>query len=327
MKKLFSLVFLAAMIGAVAGLWLLINVVPHWAPNILLQTARQKDLLEAPRARRCGECHKEIFQAWEKSRHHVAWNSETYVKDSENRTKEKCLPCHIPQRVVAGDKPEPRLTQREEGVFCVSCHLTDGAMNGPYELLSPPHPTRKKEEYRSAKFCGTCHEKTYKEWTASGAVTPCQDCHMPRRLGRLTQKFPLSLLHRQREVADHRFLHGEFAAADLEFRATISGGKLRVALLNRKIPHRVPTADNGDPRLYLVVTQYGPDNAEPERTREILAPQQDTALAFGKETAFDYALNPSTLRTEVLLQYKPAWSKDKTVIRSWSSAPANGGKP
>jgi hypothetical protein len=175
-----------------------------WTP------VRQPDLLKRPEARRCGECHQEIFEAWKKSRHSLAWVSKNYIKDSEKRTKEKCLACHIPTTVHAGEKPEPRLDRRNEGIYCVPCHVKDGAMHGPHKLVAPPHPTQYNQDYNASKMCGSCHEKTFKEWKATGERDTCQSCHMPRKRMRLTQKAPLSLLHNERWVGDHRFLHGDF---------------------------------------------------------------------------------------------------------------------
>jgi hypothetical protein len=50
----------------------------------------------------------------------------------------------------------------------------------------------------------------------------------------------------------------------------------------------VPTADNGDPRLYLTVEQFDTAGEKLDRVREILAPQQETALMYKKEVAFTY---------------------------------------
>ena len=43
------------------------------------ELAREEDLLERPQAKRCADCHAEIFKEWEKSRHAKAWVSEKAV--------------------------------------------------------------------------------------------------------------------------------------------------------------------------------------------------------------------------------------------------------
>ena len=252
----------SALAAALAGLtylffFSLINFYPNLIPPFLVKLARQPELTEYPEAKRCAECHQAIFEAWKESRHSLAWVSKNYIKDSEDRTKEKCLACHIPTVVVPGVKPDPRLQHRDDGIFCVPCHVRDQAMNGPYELFSPPHPTRKNAEYRSSKFCSTCHQKTFKEWRATGSDQTCQSCHMKRRKGRLTQKLPLSWLHSEKEVADHRFPKGDLVKDNMLMQSSFRKTALHVRLVNTTIPHRVPTADNGDPRLYVSVIFFG----------------------------------------------------------------------
>ncbi len=299
-------------------LYFVINQTPQWIPENLTRLARQADLLENPEAKRCFECHKEIYAAWKKSRHAIAWVSETYIEDSENRSKEKCLPCHIPRQVKNGEKPQPRLDHRDDGIYCVPCHVIDGKMHGPYDLFSPPHPTQKNLQYRESKFCGSCHEKTFEEWKIAGVEDTCQSCHMARTESRLVQKPVLSWLHSKKQVGDHSFPHGEITQEDLAVTGEISGKEFIVTLLNQKIPHRVPTADNGDPRLYLYVRFLDDSGQEVDRFKEILAPQQDTALLYGKEARFQYPLTAPVRKVEISLQYKPAWSKDKSEWRQLS---------
>jgi hypothetical protein len=192
-------------------------------------------------------------------------------------------------------------------------------MNGPYDLYAPPHPTRQNPDYRKSKICSTCHQKTFKEWEATGNDKTCQECHMPRRDGRLTQKFPLSLLHSSKPVGDHSFPHGEITADSLEVTASIENGSVMVTLLNKSIPHLVPTADNGDPRLFLYVLLYDAEGKEMDKYKEILAPQQESALSFGVKKEFQYPLGNNPIqKIEVLLKYQPAWSKDKQDVRSLS---------
>lgn len=280
----------------------------------LIELVRQKDLMEYPDAKRCSECHRSIYDSWKESRHSVAWSSKTYIQETQNRSKEKCLPCHIPKEVKAGVKPTPRLKNRDDGVYCVPCHAVDNAMNGPYDLFSPPHPTRQNLEYGKSKICGSCHVKTYKEWKASGSLKTCQGCHMPRSKKRLVQKFPLGLFHSKKPVGDHSFVHGKIKAQDLLFYAELKENKVVVTLLNRSIPHLLPTAENGDPRLFLYVKYFNSSDEKTDQYKEILAPQLDTALPPGEKIIFQYPWTNKTKRVEASLQYKPAWSKEKKEV-------------
>ena len=301
---------------AVAGIaiaYFLINEKFEWIPESALELVREKDLLERPEAKRCADCHTAIYDSWKKSRHSISWTSKTYIEASENRSKEKCLACHIPES-VKGEKPSPRMDRRDEGIYCVSCHFIDGKMNGPYDLVAPPHPTYRNPEYVRSNFCGSCHQKTFKEWQATKEEDTCQDCHMPRTRARLTQKMGLNLLHKKKWVGDHRFLHGEISEKDILMETSFQENFFNISLLNKTVPHGVPTADNGDPRLYLYIIFYNSEGEEVDRTKEILAPQQETALPFNKKVDFRYRLFDPVSRVNIELKYQPAWSKEKELV-------------
>lgn len=300
-------------ICGIAIAYFLINEKFEWIPESALELAREPDLLERPEAKRCGDCHKTIYDSWKKSRHSISWTSKTYIEASENRSKEKCLACHIPQSVT-GEKPSPRLDQRDEGIYCVSCHFINNKMNGPYDLIAPPHPTYRNPDYVRSNFCGSCHQKTYKEWQATKVEDTCQDCHMPRVRARLTQKFGLSLLHKKKWVGDHRFLHGEINEKSIEMEAVFQESFFKVSLLNKTVPHSIPTADNGDPRLYLYIKFINSAGKEVDSVKEIIAPQQETALPFNKKIFFQYRLFEPVSQAQIVLKYQPAWSKEKELI-------------
>ncbi len=306
---------ISAILG-IAAIYTLINYTPQFIPSFLIDLSRQPDLLKISEAKTCGECHSDIFEDWKKSRHSVSWTSDGYIKDSKDRTKEKCLPCHIPNQVSAGEKPNPRSSHRDQGVFCIPCHVKEDGMHGPYELLSPPHPTKRNEVYRSSKFCGSCHEKTYKEWKSVESKETCQSCHMKTKRARLTQKFPMGLFHARRQVANHAFPKGDLDEDNLYLEAVFKEESLIITLTNRTIPHLVPTADNGDPRLYLYVLFLNTEGNEIDNFKEILAPQQDSALPYKQPAKFQYLSNNKTDKAIVTLKYKAAWSKERKTIQS-----------
>lgn len=300
-------------IAGISAAYFLINEKFEWIPESALELIRDKALLERPEAKRCSECHQDIYEAWKESRHSISWTSKTYIEASDNRTKEKCLACHIPES-VKGEKPSPRLDRRDEGIYCVSCHFVEGKMNGPYDLLALPHPTHRNPDYVRSSFCGSCHEKTLKEWKETGVEDTCQDCHMPRKKGRLTQKLPLNLLHQKKWVGNHKFLHGDLTEKDILMDAGFKDNFFNLSLLNKTIPHAVPTADNGDPRLYLYITFFNEAGEQVDQSKEILAPQQETALAFNKKADFQYRLFNPVSQVNIVLKYQPAWSKEKELV-------------
>ena len=300
-------------IGGIAIAYFLINEKFEWVPQPLIELAREPDLLKRPEAKRCADCHKAIYDSWKKSRHSISWVSKTFIEASENHTKEKCLACHIPESVT-GEKPTPRLDRREEGIYCVSCHFINNKMNGPYDLIAPPHPTFRNPDYVRSNFCGSCHQKTFKEWKKTAVEDTCQDCHMPRTRARLTQKTGLSLLHKKKWVGDHRFLHGKISEKDIILEASFQGNFFNVSLENKTVPHSVPTADNGDPRLYLYIKFFNAAGEEVDNAKEILAPQQETALIFEKKMSFQYRLFDPVAQAKIVLKYQPAWSKEKELV-------------
>ena len=309
---------LAGILGA-AAVYFLINHQPQWIPAPLTALARQPQLTQGPEAKRCSECHRTIFDSWKKSRHSLAWTSKIFIEDSENRTKEKCLPCHIPKMVKNGEKPSPRLDHRDDGIYCVPCHLVDGAMNGPYDLYSPPHPTKQNPDYRKSKICGSCHEKTYKEWQQIGHEKTCQACHMPASKNRLVQKFFLGWFHAAKQTGDHSFPRGDVTPENLKVRGQfLKGARFSLGLLNDAVPHAMPTADNGDPRLYVYLKFLDKSGEEVDQYKEIIAPQQETALPYNKEVSFTYPVAGQVERVQLSIQYRPAWSKEKQEILTQS---------
>lgn len=314
-SRILDLVVGAGLVGVsgIALLYFLINERFEWIPESALALARDPEILKRPPAKKCSECHKDIFEAWKESRHSISWTSETFIEASENRTKEKCLPCHIPQS-VQGEKPSPRIDLRDEGIYCVSCHFIDNKMHGPYDLLAPPHPTFRNPDYVRSDFCGSCHQKTLKEWKATQVEDTCQDCHMPRKKGRLTQKAGLNLLHKKRWVGDHRFLHGKITEKDLVLETRWEENFFNISLKNQTIPHLVPTADNGDPRLYLYIKFLNERDDEVDSAKEIIAPQQETALPYNKKINYRYRLFGPVEKVLVELKYQSAWSKEKTLV-------------
>ncbi len=55
-----------------------------------------------------------------------------------------------------------------------------------------------------------------------------------------------------------------------------------------------------------------------DRAKEIIAPQQETALPFNKKVNFRYRLFDPIDQVDIVLKYQPAWSKEKDVV--WEKA-------
>ncbi len=243
MKKIISLFFLTVLLYGC-----------DFISNIFLE----KDLLQRPEAKRCGDCHRDIYNQWKNSRHSLSWVSEDYKKRTNHYSKTKCFSCHIPYEIKIGEKPEFREKNKEDGINCVSCHFKDGtkSMHGPYDVFSPPHPSTYDPNYSMADICSGCHQKTYKQWKSTNTEKNCQDCHMPAKKGSLIQKFPFEYLHLPKDVHNHSFPVGRAGKDDISVKIQKKDKKLYIYLLNKGIPHNLPTADNGKPKIYLSVMFY-----------------------------------------------------------------------
>ncbi|NPA32448.1 MAG: hypothetical protein GXO04_02350 [Aquificae bacterium] len=272
----------------------------------------REELLNRPPSESCSECHSRIYDDWTKSRHFFAWVSENFRKESENYTKLKCLPCHAPLQVDELKKPELRREHRSEGVNCVACHFKEEtrAMHGPYDVWSPPHPSRRDESYVRAGFCAGCHRETYKEWREARSEKSCQSCHM--RVVDYTwivDKFPFFLLHSRKALHDHSF--PSLKAGKRDIKVFFRDGKLEI--VNVGIPHNVPTADQGNPRLYVSVRVLYEDGKERE-IRRVLSPSSGNALVYLRPYSIRIP-NPEGVKgIEVRIERRLAWKRVREKV-------------
>ncbi len=271
----------------------------------------EEDLLQRPPAKRCSECHADIYREWKRSRHYHAWTSEGFRLESENYSKLKCLSCHAPHQIDPQKEPTLRVEHRTDGVSCVACHFKEEtkSMHGPLKVWSPPHPSKQDPSYTKATFCAGCHQETYREWKLSKVEKSCQECHMPS-LGKrdLIQKFPFYLLHRAKPRTSHEFPSLKARAEDLRLELTDN----LLLITNVGVPHNLPTADQGDPRLYLIVKVKYRDGRN-RTIRKLLSPQTKTALGYG--VPYHLRLPSGDIEAvEVRLLRKLAWQTEKEEI-------------
>jgi hypothetical protein len=279
----------------------------------IFKVFQEKDLLERPPSKRCGECHKEIYNQWKNSRHALAWISEGYKKSTNHYQKTKCFSCHIPYEIKIEEKPVFRKKLKEEGVNCVSCHFKEStnSIHGPYSVFSPPHPSTENPDYRKSKICSGCHQKTYSQWKKSNAEKECQDCHMPSKKGSLIQKFPFQYLHLPKDIHNHSFPTGKAKKENFHIQISKKGRKLILKIKNLGVPHNLPTADNGKPKIYLTVI-FIKDGIEINRQKEMFFPKK--AIPYKKEISITFRTPKSFDSVKILLERKLSWKKKKEVL-------------
>ena len=164
----------------------------------------------------CGECHRDIFDMWQRSAHAKAMEDPVFqdaLRDTRSKEGEAvsrvCLGCHAPAVEFAKDAElEKKITW--EGIGCDICHsLTAVRMEGPGpKLVFEPGPVKRgpirdavstghdvaySELHTQSLACAGCHEfansdgtaimTTYSEWKGSESAKQgktCQLCHMGR---------------------------------------------------------------------------------------------------------------------------------------------------
>ncbi len=167
------------------------------------------------RSETCGQCHAEIFKAWQDSAHARSFSDSIFQaaleKASDDRglpARRLCLTCHAPAALVNGDFGVDQAVTRE-GIGCDFCHSVKsvdmerrpnpfdvelgGVKRGPFAYLSSPaHETALSTLHRdSPLLCAACHEytnehgaavlSTYSEWKEGpypALGVSCQGCHM-----------------------------------------------------------------------------------------------------------------------------------------------------
>ena len=243
------------------------------------------------RAEQCGNCHKEIYEEWKTSIHSKAyvdpffqayWNKDEHIWI--------CLNCHSPMapqqpwlikgledgkvyKPIKADNPHYDADYQQEGITCAACHVRDGVIEGPFENIQAPHPTRYSPRFRSTAICYTCHQvpsgpfqfynggpcSTFPEFEAGpyfkeGKI--CQDCHMPGIERSLVSGGPL------RQGRRHLWRGGHFPemlrrAASVRLKAdrpVLQPGQdvmFTLTLTNAGAGHKIPT---GDPDRYFTVS-------------------------------------------------------------------------
>ncbi len=280
---------------------------------------QEKDLLEHPPAKRCGECHQEIYKQWKLSRHSQAWISPTYKKATDNYSKTRCLKCHAPLEMSLNTPPKLRNKHQEDGVNCVSCHFTsvDKAMHGPYDVFSPPHPSKKDLRFRKSVACASCHRQTYNQWKKTGVKTSCQECHMqPVKKGKLIQKFPFNYLHFAKLIYNHQFPTGKIKSEELQAFTKKEKEKLILILINTSVPHNLPTADNGNPKLYVKVTFFN-KGKEVDKQNYIITPKY--ALHYNEKYYLEFFTFYTFDKVKINIYRKLSWQEEKQLIKSFTT--------
>ncbi len=179
---------------------LMVLIVPGYLFGAQMGSHKYSDF---SKPKRCGMCHKEIYQEWQSNMMSRSftheWDQVEYFKLALPHSKKLakvagvkagCIACHGPLAFLSGDIPPKEAsanTRANEGVSCDVCHSITGTTekepfnfsftiepgkvkNGPRkDARSSFHSTRFSQFHKSAEFCATCHDEQspYGAWVKS----------------------------------------------------------------------------------------------------------------------------------------------------------------
>lgn len=257
----------------------------------------------------CRRCHSETWEAWNASPHAKALLSLAPRNLSATEKVATCLPCHAPEPVLLsanpGELPLPREERRQEGVGCVTCHLTEEGMAaraGAAEGACRPVPTA---ALTSVDLCRSCHNAhgTVEQWQASSWAArgvDCRGCHMPGGDHRMPGSHDADGLRR---------------ATTLE--ARVEGRELSVLVGNVGVGHNLPSGRRSR-SMELVVDFEPQERQERFRFRNPFQGEggENTQLPSGRVQRLSWPLPPGsgTARVRLLYQFRPGQPDSKGVL-------------
>ncbi len=269
---------------------------------------------DGPQASQCGACHVAQYQEWQGTAHARAFTGKTFQEAAGSPAEEECLQCHSPLDIRAA-KPIVRTFHQEEGVTCISCHLTQGKMHGPHaaSALFTPHPVQEDGGfYQNPALCATCHDETYAQWQKSAAaqqIKSCQECHMPgvqRRATQGTNPASTFLVSFEDEIPTRSHAITMDAMANFPGAVTITALALKTGpdapaltvTIGNNLPHNLPTGTFGEKEIRLTLS-FEKEGMEKE-TIQVAVSDAGHPLAPGESKKLIIPLNPAAMTADTL---------------------------
>lgn len=267
-------------------------------------TTLQKGGKEGPKSADCGSCHLLQFQEWSGSPHAQAYVNESFQQAFLDGGDEECLGCHAPLEIRQGETL-PRSFNRDEGITCISCHLSQGRMHGPHKssALFHPHPVQEEDDfYLRVEICAACHGETYEEYrriAEKREVQTCQQCHAAPKQRTATQGtnfLSKALVSLEDEVATRSHM------IDLESMVVVPGA-VHVAVLSwdrplgqekieceigNNLPHNLPTGTFGEKSIRLSLRFLKANTVYAEKT--IVVSDEQAPLLAGDTKRFSISV-------------------------------------
>lgn len=306
-------ILVAALLAA--GAW---GAYALWGPRPALPPPSRSWRNEA-----CRECHPQVYAEWERSWHRHAYVDPLFKKLSQNYADTSCFDCHLPRplpEVGLENRPLPRLSRKEAGIDCLTCHFDGRRVVGVRERPAAGCRPRGEPKLATELACKGCHDqhKLHEEWRRTpffARGVDCIDCHMPA----VTRRGPEG---RSRPGRHHGFISSRWrdprwlpTAVDVTVRGPADpGGRpgfLEVAVTNRRAGHNFPS----DSRYKAadLVTRFYTASGHPlgEAVRERFhnplrdaLDQRNTQIPYGETRRFRYRLPGGAAYAEVRLLYR-----------------------
>jgi hypothetical protein len=260
---------------------------------LCLASCTSFDYLTAPgdefaHAKDCSECHVDVYREWSQSAHAKAFVNPHYREATGDYAFEDCMGCHAPRTGARDETPIARMTGREDGVTCVSCHLKDGKMSGPVTPTGvvKPHPIEVDEKfYRNVAICGGCHEGTLREWNSVKAdKKTCQQCHMPSAVRTVTQATGgvsniIVAFEKEQKLRRHDFpIMSDYVSGKIISVTGKRNGSILTVKVTNNLPHNLPTGSFGFRVIELRAIAFDKLNHEIVLGKRELVPELSSAI-------------------------------------------------
>jgi len=134
---------------------------------------------------------------------------------------------------------------------------------------------------------------------------------MPSKKGYLIQKFPFQYLHLKKDIHNHSFPVPIPDKGSFDLKVKLEEDRIAVMLKNLKIPHSVPTADNGRPKYYVTVELF--NRGKPVYRERYLITSKDP-LNYREEKLIDFYIFEDFTHLKITVERKLSWSKKREKV-------------
>ena len=264
----------------------------------------------------CGKCHVKEYREWQQSAHRNSYISDDFKEQSDSYGDEECLTCHVPNPIYGAEELTARNHNLNEGINCVTCHLTpEQKIAGPLSVF-PAHATNMNDPfYRRSALCGTCHDEHFEQWEQTmelinqsnpkKTILSCQECHMPQiRRKLITQGF-FQYVHQEHEARKHTFTgspapnnkRDSWLLIETEVLSETNAKWPVRIIVSHDIPHALPAVYFGFKEIDFFVSLKSLDGQILDEQVLTFSSEYDEYIAPNKKSKYDFYF-PSSIKAQ-----------------------------